>query len=134
MINRVVLVGRMTRDAESRTTNNGKTVCSFSLAVDKKFKKQGDEQTADFFRIQAWEKTAEFCVNYLGKGRLVAVDGRLESRKFQDKDGNNREVVEVVADSVQGLDRPRDEQGEVRASPGATTPPVGSDFDIFADE
>lgn len=104
MVNRVVLAGRLTRDPEMRTTTTGKSVASFSIAVDKRFKGGDDGQTADFFRCNCWEKTAEFVANYLTKGSLVAVDGRLQSRKFQDKDGNNREVVEVVAESVQSLE------------------------------
>jgi single-strand DNA-binding protein len=129
MINRVVLVGRLTRDPELRTTTTGKSVCSFSLAVDKKFKPKDGEPTADFFRIQAWDKTAEFCANYLGKGRLVAVDGRLESRKYTDKEGQSREIVEVIADSVQGLDRPRDDQG----TPATTATESTQEFDPFAE-
>ncbi len=109
MINRVVLVGRLTRDPESRTTTNGKAICDFSIAVDKKFK-PSDGPTADFFRVSCWEKTAEFVSTYLTKGRLVAIDGRLQSRKYTANDGTNREVVEVVAESVQGLDRPQEAQ------------------------
>ena len=143
MINRVVLVGRLTRDPELRTTNTGKSVVSFSIAVDKRFKSNRDgDATADFFRIQAWDKTAEFVANYLSKGRLVAVDGRLESRKYTDKDGNNREVIEVIADNVQGLDRPRDDGpgggggGAMTgggSSAGGAAPPA-DEYDPFADE
>lgn len=112
-LNRVILIGRLTRDPELRTTNTGKNVVEFSIAVDKRIKPTDPSQpTADFFRVKAWGNTADFVSNYLTKGRLVAVDGRLETRKFVDKDGNNREIVEVVADNVQGLDRPRDEQGQ----------------------
>src|SRR5437764_11803638 len=116
MINRVVLVGRLTRDPELRNTATGKSVCDFSIAVTKRFKPQDGSPDADFFRVNAWDKTAEYVSNYLTKGRLVAVDGRLQSRKFTASDGTNREVVEIVADSVQGLDRPKDDSG------GAATP------------
>lgn len=109
MINRVVLVGRLVRDPESRTTQSGKTVCDFSIAVDKRIKPSDGSPTADFFRVNCWDKTADFVTTYLGKGRLVAVDGRLQSRKYTASDGTNREVVEVVADTVQGLDRPKDD-------------------------
>jgi single-strand DNA-binding protein len=126
-INRVVQVGRLVRDPETRQVGDA-SVTSFTIAVDK------GKDEAIFVRCSAWRKTGEFVANYLSKGRLVAVDGRLDCRKYTDKDGNSREAWEVVADSVQGLDRPRDEQGEVRASPGATTPHVGSDFDPFEDE
>jgi single-strand DNA-binding protein len=143
VLNRVTLIGRLTRDPELRTTTTGKSVASFSIAVDKRFKPQDDSQpTADFFRITAWGQTAEFVSNYLTKGRLVSVDGRLESRKFTDKDGNNREVVEVVADQVSGLDRPKDDGGGNRQAVGATAAVnaggggggAADEYDPFADE
>lgn len=147
MINRVVLVGRLTRDPEMRTTTTGKSVASFSIAVDKRFKGGDDGQTADFFRCSCWEKTAEFVANYLTKGRLVAVDGRLSSRKYTDKDGNSREVIEVVAENVQGLDRPRDEAGGNGGGGGAPataavsagggsggSAPAEDEYDPFADD
>lgn len=109
-LNRVTLIGRMVRDPELRTTNTGKNVVEFTIAVDKRLKPTDPNQpTADFFRCKAWNQTADFVSNYGGKGRLTAVDGRLETRKYVDKDGNNREIVEIVADNVNLLDRPRDE-------------------------
>lgn len=124
MINRVVLVGRLVRDPEMRTTTTGKSVASFSMAVDKRFKSDGE--TADFFRISCWEKTAEFVASYLSKGSLVAVDGRLSSRKYTDKDGNSREAIEVVAESVQSLVK-NDSQPEKQAST-----PAEDEYDPFA--
>ena len=138
MINRVVLVGRLTRDPELRTTTTGKSVCDFSIAVQKKIKPQDGSPDADFFRVNAWEKTAEFVANYLNKGRLVAVDGRLQSRKYTASDGTNREVVEVVAESVQGLDRPKDDAGAGASAPAAVgvaaVAPSADEYDPFADE
>lgn len=111
-LNRVTLIGRMVRDPELRTTNTGKNVVEFSIAVDKRIKPQDPNQpTADFFRCKAWNQTADFVSQYGGKGRLTAVDGRLETRKYVDKDGNNREIVEIVADNVNLLDRPSDREG-----------------------
>jgi len=147
-LNRVILIGRLVRDPELRTTNTGKSVCEFSIAVDKRIKPQDQSQpTADFFRVKAWDRTADFVTNYLSKGRLVAVDGRIETRKFTDKDGNNREVVEIVAESVQGLDRPRDDAGGGAAAgggggqnygggnrPAAAAAPSADEYDPFADE
>jgi single-strand DNA-binding protein len=133
-INRVVLVGRLTRDPELRTTTTGMSVAEFSIAVDKK-RKSDDGNDANFFRIKSFGKTADFVTNYLSKGRLVAVDGRLEHRKWQDKEGNNREMIEVIADDVQGLDRPRDDQGG-GGSRGASPQPAAQaedDFDPFDD-
>jgi single-strand DNA-binding protein len=135
VINRVVLVGRLTRDPELRSTNTGKQVCDFSIAVQKKFKPQDGSPDADFFRVSAWEKTAEFVANYLTKGRLVAVDGRLQSRKFTAQDGSNREVVEIVAENVQGLDRPREDgEGGGRATAAVAAVPDEDEFDPFAND
>lgn len=138
MINRVVLVGRLTRDPELRTTGTGKSVVSFSIAVTKKIKPSDGSPDADFFSVTAWEKTAEYVSNYLSKGRLVAVDGRLQTRKYTGSDGVNREVVEVVADNVQGLDRPKDGDSggaPATATAAVTTPAASADeYDPFADE
>ena len=141
MLNRVVLIGRLTRDPELRTTNTGKSVVSFSIAVQKRIKPQNpNEPDADFFRVTAWGQTAEFVSNYLAKGRLVAVDGRLESRKFVDSSGANREVVEITADNVNALDRPRDDaaEGGGASSGGGRAPanvaPSADEYDPFADQ
>lgn len=141
-INRVILIGRLTRDPERRTTTTGKVVCSFSIAVDKRIKPTDGSPTADFFNISCWSQTAEYVSNYMTKGRLVAVDGRLTSRKYQAQDGSNREVYEIVADDVRGLDRPRDDGGggaPARSSEGSATgggkaAPDLDEFDPFADE
>jgi single-strand DNA-binding protein len=143
MINRTVLVGRLTRDPEMRTTATGKSVVSFSIAVTKRVKPQDGQPDADFFRVTAWGQTAEYVANYMTKGRLVGVDGRLESRKFVDREGNNREVVEVVADNVQGLDRPKDDAAPAEGGPRHDPKPQpinrvpaapSADYDPFADE
>ncbi|MEI7984957.1 MAG: single-stranded DNA-binding protein [Armatimonadota bacterium] len=150
-VNRVVLIGRLTRDPELRTTNSGKNVVDFSIAVQKRIKPQDGAPDADFFRIKAWGQTADYVNSYLQKGRLVAVDGRLETRKWTDQNGTNRESVEVVADNVNGLDRPRDEAGGNAAGGsyaggnsggGAGAPaarpvsaaPSEEEYDPFADE
>jgi single-strand DNA-binding protein len=131
-INRVVLVGRMTRDPELRNTTTGKQVVSFGLAVDDPFNKEH----TNFFNITAWGNNADFVAKYLTKGRLVAVDGRLNHRKYTTQDGQNREVVEIVADRVQGLDRPKDDGG---GGGSRSQEPVGvtagdDEYDPFADE
>ncbi len=132
-LNRVVLIGRLVRDPELRTTTTGKQVCDFSIAVDKRIKPTDGSPTADFFRVNAWGNTAEFVANYLTKGRLVAVDGRLQARKYTDKEGANREIVEIVADNVQGLDRPRDDAGSHGSATSSESMPA-DDYDPFADE
>jgi single-strand DNA-binding protein len=108
-MNTVNLIGRLTRDPESRTTTTGKNVCSFSLAVQKRFKPQDGSPDADFFDCVAWDKQADFITNYITKGKRVAISGRLQSRKYTASDQSARTVVEIVVDEVQGLDRPRDE-------------------------
>lgn len=138
-LNVVVLIGRLTRDPELRTTTNGKNVTSFSVAVDKRFKPQDGSPTADFFNVTAWGQTAEFVSNYLSKGRLVSIEGRLQQRSYTTQDGNQREVVEVVAESVQGLDRPRDDagggnNGPSRAAVGTAPAASEEEYDPFADE
>ncbi len=126
------------RDPELRTTTTGKNVVSFSIAVTKRVKPQDpNEPDAYFFRISAWGQTAEYVSNYLGKGRLVAVDGRLESRKYTDSQGQSREMVEVVADNVQGLDRPKEDGGGAPAAGGGNrmaAAPSPEEYDPFADE
>lgn len=131
MINRVVLVGRLTRDPELRTTGTGKSVVNFTIAVNKAFKPSDGSPDADFFMVNAWGQTADYVANYLAKGRLVAVDGRLQSRKYTTKDGAEREVVEVVADRVQGLDRPKD---DAEPSSKSKAPTLEDEYDPFADE
>lgn len=100
MINTVVLMGRLVSDPELKITNTGKEVTSFRIAVDRSYVKQDEERKADFFDVVAWGKTAAFVCQYFKKGNLIAVDGRLESRTYQAKDGSNRYVVEVMANNV----------------------------------
>lgn len=104
MINRVVLVGRLTRNVELRKTQNGKSVASFTVALDRGF----DGEQADFVNCVAWEKTAEFMATYLGKGSLIALDGRLQSRSYENKEGKNVYVLEVVADNLKSLERKKE--------------------------
>jgi len=163
MLNRIILIGRLTRDPESQYTPSGVPIAKFAIAVDR-FSKNPEtgEKEADFINIVAFRKTAEFVTQYVGKGRLVCVEGRLQIRPYVDKDGQKRSSTEVIADSVQPLDRPRDSDsgtsdysggesaGGYRpaASSGGYAPPAGGyspapvsgsapvhdDFDPFADE
>lgn len=133
-LNRVVLIGRLTRDPETRTTAGGKSVANFSIAVDKRIKPQDGSPTADFFNCQAWGSTADFVGNYLSKGRLVAVDGRLQTRKYTASDGTPRDVCEIVAENVQGLDKPKDDGGGSQSRPAPTQKSLDDEYDPFADE
>lgn len=139
-LNRIVLIGRMVRDPELRTTGTGKSVAEFSIAVTKRSKPQQGESDADFFRVKAWGQSGEYVCNYGSKGRLIAVDGRMESRKYVDREGNNREIWEVVADNTQFLDRPRDEVGNGGGAAAANQPaaahaaPSREEYDPFENE
>lgn len=101
MLNRVILIGRLTRDPELRYTPNGAAVCKFTLAINRKF----NREETDFIDIVVWQKLAENCANYLGKGRLAAVEGRLQVRTYETQDGQKRKVTEVVAEDVRFLDK-----------------------------
>lgn len=98
---KVMIIGHLGRDPETRTTNSGTPVCTFTVACSEK---RGGEEKTEWFRVKAFGKTADFCGRYLGKGRLVYVEGKLETQKYQ-KDGVERSITELLADSVQGLDR-----------------------------
>ena len=109
-LNHVSVMGRMTRDPELRRTNSGVAVATFTLAVERDFKdKQTGEKGTDFFDVVAWRNTAEFIEKYMGKGRMVVVAGKLQSRNWEDKDGNKRKAVEIVADNVYFADSKRNE-------------------------
>ncbi len=110
-MNKVILMGRLTRDPEVRyTTTNNTLVCTFSLAVNRRFKQEG-QPDADFFNIVAWSKTGEFCSKYFKKGQQVAVEGRLQTRNYDDKDGKKVYVTEVVAENTYFADSRRDQEG-----------------------
>lgn len=104
MINRTVLVGRMTRDPELRRTGNGTPVISFTIAINRNFTSQDGERQADFIPCVVWNKAAENTARYCSKGSLVGVDGRLQSRTYENQDGRRVTVVEVICDSVQFID------------------------------
>ena len=104
MMNRVVLVGRLTKDVELRYTPSGAAVATFTLAVNRTFTNQQDEREADFINVVVWRRQAENAANFLNKGSLAGVDGRLQSRSYEGQDGRRVYVTEVVAESVQFLD------------------------------
>ncbi len=104
MYNRIVLIGRLTRDPELRYTPAGQAVASFSIAVDRPFKSQNGEKQTDFIDVVTWRKVAEQVGQYLSKGRLVALEGRLQIRSYDDRNGIRRKAAEVVANTVRFLD------------------------------
>ena len=112
MLNRIILMGRLTRDPELRHTQTGTAVASFSLAVDRDFKdRNSGERATDFIDIVAWRQTAEFVSRYFTKGRMAVVEGRLQIRDWTDKEGGKRRSAEVIADNVYFGDSKRDSDG-----------------------
>lgn len=137
-MNKVMLIGNLTRDPETRSTPNGVSVCSFSIAIDRRFKNADGSKQTDFIPIVAWRQLADLCGRYLAKGRKVAVEGSLQVRSYEDKQGNKRTAFEVVADQIEFLS-PRGEGGS-NPSPTYEAPtrneyPDVSDFqnDAFDD-
>ena len=127
MLNRIVLIGRLTKDPELRYTQNGTAVCTFTMAVDRPYKADGQKQT-DFLDIVVWRQQGESCANYLSKGKLVAVDGSLQTRTYETKDGSKRKAYEVVADNVRFLSPKTAEDG--RAADKGYALPDPSDEDL----
>lgn len=128
MLNRIILIGRLTRDPEMRYTPSGKSVSSFSLAVDRPYVNQQGNRETDFIDVVVWGKLAETVVNHLGKGRLVAVDGRLQIRSYETQDGQKRKAAEVVAETVRFLDRPK------AGGPGQDLDSLGSEVKFGGEE
>ena len=119
MLNRILLMGRLTRDPELRHTQTGTAVASFTLAVDRDFKdRNSGERATDFIDIVAWRQTGEFVSRYFTKGRMAVVEGRLQMRDWTDKDGNKRRSAEVVADNVYFGDSKRDAESAGSFSSG----------------
>ena len=142
MLNKIFIMGRLTRDPELRRTQSGTAVTSFTLAVDRDFKSQSGEKETDFIDVVAWRSTAEFAAKYFTKGRMAIVEGRLQIRPWTDKDGNNRRSAEVVADNIYFGDSKRDSAGDMGgsyAAPAYTAPaggysaPVGGGPSGFAE-
>ena len=100
-MNKVVLVGRLTKDPELRSTQSGTAVASFTVACDRRFQKEGEERQADFINCVAWGSTAEFVSRYFAKGQRMALSGRIETRSWQDDKGNKRYATEVIAEDVE---------------------------------
>ena len=128
MLNKIILMGRLTRDPELRRTGSGTAVTSFSLAVDRDFKSQNGEKETDFIDIVAWRNTADFVSKYFSKGRMAVVEGRLQIRDWVDKDGGKHRSAEVIADNVYFGDSKRD--GDSGTSGGYHT--AGRPSDVSA--
>ena len=135
MLNRVVLIGRLTADPELRYTKNGIAVATFTLAVDRRYKNAEGERETDFIDIVVWRQQAENCSNYLSKGKLAAVDGSLQIRSYEAKDGTRRKVAEVIAEDVRFLS-PKDGGSSFREAPPMESSPFaqGNDADMVGDD
>ena len=128
MLNSVIIMGRLTRDPEMRHTQNGTAVASLTLACDRDFKPKSGEKETDFIDVVVWGKTAEFAANYFTKGRMVIVEGRLQVRVWQDKDGNKRKSTEVVADRMYFGDSKQ--EGKKQTAPSDDFEEIEDDGDI----
>ena len=126
MLNRTIIMGRLTRDPELRHTQSGTPVASFSLAVERDFKdKSTGEKATDFFDVVAWRNSAEFVSRFFTKGRMAVVEGRLQNRDWQDRDGNKRRSTEIIADNVYFGDSKRDGAGDFGGAPASYSAPMG---------
>lgn len=112
MINKVILIGRLTKDPETRVLTSGSTVSTFNLAVERTFKSRDGEKETDFIPIVAWGKTAELCEQYLQKGSLAGIAGRIQTRSYEAKDGTKRYVTEVVAEEISFLTAKKEQDTE----------------------
>lgn len=135
MLNKVVIMGRLSRDPELRRTQSGVSVSSFRIACDRDFKSQTGEKETDWIDIVAWRNTAEFVSKYFSKGRMAIVEGRLQTREWTDKDGNRRTAVEVVADNVYFGDSKSDNAaGYSNSQQAAPTYPASQRFEEIDEE
>ncbi len=125
MFNLVVLTGRLTADPELKTTTNGIPVTTFSIAVNRNYR-AGEEQQTDFINIVAWRQRAEFITKYFKKGSLIGIEGSIQTRRYQDKNGNNRTIFEVVVNNAQFVESKRD--GATTNEPASYSNADASDF------
>ena len=134
-MNKVILMGRLTRDPEVRYTQTNNTlVASFSLAVNRRFARQGEERQADFFNVVAWSKTGEFCSKYFKKGQQVGVIGRLQTRTWDDQNGTKHYITEVVAEEVYFADSKKEDAFSQYGDVFANNNNTSSDFEITSSD
>lgn len=120
MFNKVIMMGRIVNDPELKTTPQGVSVCSFRIAVDRRFQQKGEEKKSDFFNVVAWRQQGEFVSRYFSKGRMILVEGELNTRQYTDKNGNPSTWYEIVADRCSFTGEPK--QGGDNSAPYAATP------------
>ena len=130
MLNKVILMGRFTRDPELRSTPQGVSTCAFSIAVDRNFVRPGEERKADFINCVAWRQTAEFISKYFRKGSMVALEGSIQTRSWDDAEGKKRYATEVIVNQVYFAESKRDSQSDVM---GSDVPYASNDFGSLPD-
>ena len=134
MLNCAVLIGRLCSDPELRTTPNNVSVTSFRIAVDRSFVKQGEERQTDFLDIVCWRNTADFVCRYFKKGSMIAVQGSIQTRNYEDKQGNKRTAVEIVADNVSFCGSKSENGGSTASYTPAPDPAAQGEFDSIEDD
>lgn len=138
MINNAVIMGRICEDLELRTTTSGTSVINFTVAVDRRFQKQGEEKQTDFLTVVCWKNTADFVCRYFKKGSMIAVQGSIQTRNYEDKNGNKRTAVEIVADNVSfcgsKAENGTQETSYTPAPTTATQGNYGGDFESIDDD
>ena len=134
MLNKIIIMGRLTRDPELRRTGSGTAVTSFSLACDRDFKSRSGDKETDFIEVVAWKNTAEFVSKYFGKGRMAVVEGRLQTRDWTDREGGKRVATEIVADNVYFGDSKRDSDSGTASSYSDTLSGMTHDFSEIREE
>ena len=134
MLNKAILMGRLVADPELRSTPQNKTVVSFTIAVNRSFTRQGEQPQTDFLDIVAWGKTAEFVGRYFTKGQQIAIAGRIQTRTWEDKQGNKRKSVEVVAEEVHFAEPKRDNNNNSTMPPFDPNAPIGNAFALMPED
>ena len=133
-MNKIMLIGRLTKDPELRYTQGGTAVANFTLAVNRRFTNQNGEREADFINCQAWQKTAEFVANYFKKGQQMALEGRLQVRSYDGNDGQRKLVTEVVAEQIEFCGSKGNSYGSGSGSGGSTSEPESLGYEIPFDD
>ncbi len=138
-MNKVIMMGRIAHDLELKTTPNGVSVCSFRLAVDRNYQKKDEEKKTDFFNVVAWRASAEFVTRYFGKGRMILVEGEMQTRQYTDKNGNPATWYEIIAERLHFTGEPKKDGAAASTAPPATNgqnapsalepPPISDDDD-----
>lgn len=132
-LNHVCIMGRITHDLELKQTPNGVSVLSFSVAVDRGYVKQGEERQSDFIDCVAWRNQAEFITKYFGKGRMIALEGEIQTRTYQDKNGNNRKVTEIMVNNVSFTGEAKQSNNVPSGQPPIPSKDVSDGFDNAQD-